>query len=426
MECQYKKNGVCELISKLAKKEVIPHVSACYACGKEILSRDINRVVISVALSSLNEEKDKERKYELINKYKDILNYSSDRRLINIMNGTGPGSQLWKILESIGIKHDNDCTCIEWAERMNAWGPFICRENKKEIVEHMKNSAKNYGWIDILTAIKKSIQNKIVFKLSILKPYDSLIDEAIRLSELIYSESIDIVIPLGSGSVNNDVEIRIALRSIEKNAIGYRKIYIIGCTPSFLLNNERICLIPLKEFKCNKEARISEKIRWAFNNLDVTQKIAFWNDDYVLLKKIDIRTIPNYHKGNLYRKKNKGYQKILNNTRNYLILNKHGDLNFDCHVPIIYDRNNFLSIKEQWDDSVKGSGFCAKSLYGNNFCSDDNIRIKDIKLGSNWNKKINKIIRQKRWIISYSDNALKNGFAEWLLKTFPNKSSFEK
>ena len=48
---------------------------------------------------------------------------------------------------------------------------------------------------------------------------------------------VDIIIPLGTGSKNNDDELRLLLRSIEKNGIGYRKIIVVASKiPSWLQN----------------------------------------------------------------------------------------------------------------------------------------------------------------------------------------------
>ena len=48
---------------------------------------------------------------------------------------------------------------------------------------------------------------------------------------------VDIIIPLGTGSKNNNDELRLFLRSIEKNGIGYRKIIVVASEiPNWLQN----------------------------------------------------------------------------------------------------------------------------------------------------------------------------------------------
>lgn len=266
--------------------------------------------------------------------------------------------------------------------------------------------------------IKKNPKQIIVHWISRPKPWE--------LIESDKYDPIDILIPLGSGSRYKNLEIKMALRSIEKYALGYRKIFIIGQIPNFLYESDRLKLISKKDFKCNKESRISQKVKWAFENLDLTSRIAFWNDDYLLLKESDVRLIPNYHKGKLFRKNNTGYSKYLNITHYYLSNKNLPTFNYDGHIPIIYDREKFLSISDQWEDSRKHKlGFVAKSIYGNNFCHNNAERLGDIKLANTWNKNIDTIMNNKRWLISYGDNALNSGFDKWMINNFPNKSIFE-
>ena len=436
MICPNFKNNICLLASKLCGEDVNVYNDTCNKCGGSTIQ---NKQTVCLAIYHLGQIK--KNKLEAIKLWKKmsetidltnkgnisqfgVISDKNKKKLQSILEGDGVGSQLWKILEKIGINHNAGCGCLDWAERMNLWGPELCDKNRKQIIEHMKKSAKNYGWGDVARAIRKAIKNKLIYKLNPLDPFGSLLNEAIIIA--VKKEPIDIIIPLGNGSKYNNIEICIALRSIEKNAIGYRRIFIIGKIPEFLIENDVVKLISLNEFNCGKEARISQKFIWAFNNLDTTDRVALWNDDYVLLQETDVRNIGNYYRGSLFRNNNKGYSKRLNATHDYLIRNKLPTLNYDCHVPIIYEKEKFLSIMNQWNDSKNNGGFTAKSIYGNNFCQNKNERIKDVKLGKGWSKQFNKILKNKRWLISYGDNALDNGLKEKLLELFPNKSSYEK
>ncbi len=429
MICKYRDGTNCAIAAKLSGLDRVTtatDASCEYCTMRATPPRDRNKVTCDLAIYALLLINSQTDALKLIKSSSDIYGtlLLGEDRLEKVLNGDGVGSCMWKILDSIGIKHTANCSCLDWAERMNAWGPDLCNKNRKQIIEHMKLSSKNYGWGDVARAIRKAIENKLIYKLNPLDPFGSLLNEAIRIA--IKKELIDIIIPLGNGSKYNNIEICIALRSIEKNAIGYRRIFIIGKIPEFLIENDVVKLISLNEFNCGKEARISQKFIWAFNNLDTTDRVALWNDDYVLLQETDIRNIDNYYKGSLLRSNNKGYSKRLNATHDYLIRNKLPTLNYDCHVPIIYEKEKFLSIMNQWNDSKNNGGFTAKSIYGNNFCQNKNERIKDVKLGKGWSKQFNKILKNKRWLISYGDNALNNGLKEKLLELFPNKSSYEK
>lgn len=432
MDCPYLKDGShCSLALHYRKlnqlsisDRILVTEKACLYCKEKASPPQYYNCVTLKLSNNNNQINPDEIDFENECSNKKLEDIIKNDRLEKVLNGDGVGSCMWKILDSIGIKHTANCPCLDWAERMNAWGPDLCNKNRKQIIEHMKLSSKNYGWGDVARAIRKAIENKLIYKLNPLDPFGSLLNEAIRIA--IKKEPIDIIIPLGNGSKYNNIEICIALRSIEKNAIGYRRIFIIGKIPEFLIENDVVKLISLNEFNCGKEARISQKFIWAFNNLDTTDRVVLWNDDYVLLQETDIRNIDNYYKGSLLRSNNKGYSKRLNATHDYLIRNKLPTLNYDCHVPIIYEKEKFLSIMNQWNDSKNNGGFTAKSIYGNNFCQNQNKRIKDVKLGKGWSKQFNKILKNKRWLISYGDNALNNGLKEKLLELFPNKSSYEK
>ena len=171
--------GIENLTTHLTEK-------ACDVCtNKSLPSQNINKVTISLAISGLNRIGDKEKSREFLSKYKDIISYDNKRpKLEKILNGSGVGSTIWKMLDSIGIKHDESCACLYWAERMNNWGTEGCKKYRKEIIDHFKNSSKNYGWGDFSLAAMKSIKTGLAFKINPLDIYGSLLDEAIRLTEL--------------------------------------------------------------------------------------------------------------------------------------------------------------------------------------------------------------------------------------------------
>jgi len=187
INCKYLKDKKCELASKLATTDVYPDIKVCIYCSQSDTPQQINNAVVSLAINAAN-KKDPKIAKNLISKYQKILTVqaassNNDKKLKEILNGNGVGSQLWKLLEGIGIEHKATCNCIHWAEKMNKWGKNGCNENRKLIIENMKNNAKSYGWGDISKAVTKSITSGLAFKLSIVDPYGSLLNEAIRLSE---------------------------------------------------------------------------------------------------------------------------------------------------------------------------------------------------------------------------------------------------
>jgi hypothetical protein len=241
------------------------------------------------------------------------------------------------------------------------------------------------------------------------------------------SPPIDIVLPLGSGSQHNDIELRYALRSIQRHAVGLRRIVVIGTIPSWLVATDVVMPVAMKEFSANKAARIALKFRWAFEHLDVTNTVAMWNDDYLMLRQQDIRSIPPIYRGHLNRPNaTKGWRRLLQHTAEALQAAAHGARHFDVHIPMLYEREKFLGMSDWWDRSAKDPiGLVAKSLYGNLHYADTAVRGRDCKLHANWQHRIDTPQVTRRWILSYGDGALAAGFIDWMAGRYPEPGPWE-
>lgn len=342
------------------------------------------------------------------------------------MGGDGVGSQLWKLIEAVGIQHTANCSCLDWAERMNAWGPAGCRQARREIVQHMQASAVNYGWLEIGAAVARAITSGLALRLSVTDPYGSLLDEAIRLAEAaLPRDPIDILLPLGPGSRHKDMELRYALRSIFQHAQGLRRVVVVGAIPKWLRETDQVLPVRRKEFKCNKASRISLKVAWSFENLELTPTVAFWNDDYILLRDYDIRSMPSYYRGLLWRKGVGGWQRLLNHTAKALQSAGLPQRHYDIHVPILLERDRFLVLAEWWIRSRSNSpGYVMKSVYGNNHCTVVAQKTRDMKLRSNWQKRVARL-KPGRWVMSYGDATMRAGFGKWLGSRYPLVGEFE-
>ncbi len=186
-DCKHLIGKACDLASQLAGKPVEPHKTACDFCTLKCdPARSINRVTVSIAISSLHQQDAKRQ--ELLNTYGHLLPradppQSGDQRLAVVISGHGPGSQLWKLLESLGVKHTNSCSCISRAEQMNAWGVAGCRDHRDEILGWMREGQDQFGWRDKLTAATRAVTTGLAFRLNPLDPFPGILDEAIRRAE---------------------------------------------------------------------------------------------------------------------------------------------------------------------------------------------------------------------------------------------------
>jgi hypothetical protein len=240
---------------------------------------------------------------------------------------------------------------------------------------------------------------------------------------------MDILIPLGSGSRYQNSELRFALRSIEKFATGFDRIFIVGKDPGFL--SDKVQFFEKADATgYNKEYRISEKVLWAFQSTDVSNEVAFWNDDFVLTKPVNVREIDYFQDGQLRdiaeRKKKQKYGATLLATHTTLVAAGRPALNYEIHCPIIYQRDKFIGLQSWWTASKESKqGFCAKSIYSNNVLPAPGPAMKDIKL-KDFDMAVAQIAARDRWVFSYGARAFGNGMKNFLETMFPEKSSYER
>jgi hypothetical protein len=245
-------------------------------------------------------------------------------------------------------------------------------------------------------------------------------------------DKIDIVIPLGSGSKHRNAELRFALRSIERFALGVRRVVVLGVDPGFL--SDDVWHVPCDDVEGNKEYRIAAKFLWAFENVPgLSPVVAMWNDDYVLTREVDVRELKLEHRGSLAdaaaRHHNQRYSAALALTASELRRENLDIYHYDIHRPVLYDGKFFISLLPWWIKSGRsGCGMVVKSVYGNNWLAgrDPGEQVRDCKLtGFRSAARVRRRIRH-RWVFSYSDRALERGLYEWLRGEFPRKSVFEK
>lgn len=435
MKCKHLCSDVCDIARKLLVGYGIdaaprPHVSACAFCtNRASPPQQINEVTVSLALTTAQ---DPTARRGIFLAHKQHLQQTAPseggERLEAIEQGHGVGSTLWRLLASLGIQHTTTCSCLTLAEEMNRLGPDGCRRERSRLVASMRRNARVYGWGAVTVAATRAVASGLAWRLNPLDPYGSLLDEAIRRVETASEKpAIDIVLPLGPGSRYGDIELRFALRSIREHAEGLRRIVVLGAIPSWLREADAVVPVRLPEFtKTNKAARIALKFRWAFERLDVTDTVAMWNDDYLMLRQQDIRTIPPIYRGQLGRKPIGGWRRLLQHTSEILSEAGYGTRHFDIHVPIVYERQKFLAINDWWERCAKDRiGLVAKSVYGNIHYADTAVKGRDCKLQGDWQRRIETERVTRRWVISYGDGALAARFADWMAKRYPEPAPWE-
>jgi hypothetical protein len=95
----------------------------------------------------------------------------------------GPGTELKKILASLGVNPSPSCDCNGKAAQMNIWGVKFCRANLETIVGWMKDGAPRWKWTDKVWAASRAVATGLAFKLDLGDPFRSIVVEAIRRAE---------------------------------------------------------------------------------------------------------------------------------------------------------------------------------------------------------------------------------------------------
>lgn len=238
------------------------------------------------------------------------------------------------------------------------------------------------------------------------------------------SKSIDIVLPLGPSKIDH-IDLRYALRSIEKHVKNYRDIWIIGDLPRWIQNVKHLGVSDDPDPRW-KEFNIFRKIKSCCINRDITEDFLFANDDHFFLDDIDASSYPYYYKGTVtdsWINNRSHYRKTANHTRRWLERRGFKDHNFDSHCPIIYNKHKFLTSYDDIDWQT-AYGYLIKTHY----CAVNRVKgvyMQDCKLSKKFTLEEVRERAEDRHVISCTDAAMKAGLRDFLEEKFPTKSKYE-
>jgi len=187
MECPHLHNGVCLIATALAAKDVVASAATCAACCRETAAQAANRVTVSAAINAVRD--DQQLAGQIIEAQRAVLGeelydvLSRPRRLAAVEAGNGVGSQLWRLLASLSVRHTPACKCLPLAEEMNRLGPAGCRRERPRLVQQMRENSVEYGWTTVAQAAARALLNGLAWRLDLADVFGSLLDEAINLAE---------------------------------------------------------------------------------------------------------------------------------------------------------------------------------------------------------------------------------------------------
>lgn len=245
------------------------------------------------------------------------------------------------------------------------------------------------------------------------------------------TKKTDVVYVLGTGSKWSNNEIRFSLRSLEKNLLNFGQVFVVGECPAFLQNVVHIPARDIFNPAINADGNIITKVLAACKDKRLSDDFLFINDDHLVIKPIDVNDVPPLHKGDMTTYK-PDYWKLnywrgrLKSTMEVLRERKLPTLHFDCHTPIIFNKEKFFEIMNTFDYK-QGIGYTMKSLYGNMvypdgpFLTDQKKTVfKQFKLAE-LRKRLN-----EPTFMAFNDEGLNNSLKWWLVENFGTRSRFEK
>lgn len=243
--------------------------------------------------------------------------------------------------------------------------------------------------------------------------------------------NMDVVIPLGNGSPWKNNELRYFLRSLHRHLQGYGTIYIIGSCPDWLNTQAPgIQHIPIANVHPAEPARnIYQKLLMACFLPGMSEKFLYCNDGYVFTQDVVAQNIiAHYKEHNLEESANRvqagnTFRQALLNTAKALRDAKCDIKNFDVHVPMHINKNDFVQLQDyNWNLPY---GFTAKSLYANTFSIEGEAWY-DCKINKDETPEHLNQLATQRWVFSYGDGAIFGNLRQWLQDRFPDKSPWEK
>lgn len=221
--------------------------------------------------------------------------------------------------------------------------------------------------------------------------------------------------------LKNDVradELRYSLRSVVKN-FKFNRIFFYGGCPK---NIHPDVYVNYEQSGKTKYARTRGMFKSIFTNNDITEDFWLFNDDFFILRPVD--KVPYIIDGTVqkYRdaiRKRYGRDSVytIRLSKSIDILEKHelDTLNYECHVPMLINRNKGRRLLRVFDDDA-----IFRSTYGNYFKVGGMIQ-KDVKIIS-----LKSIPENNDILLSTSDESFKHGkVGKYIKDMFNGKCRYE-
>lgn len=239
------------------------------------------------------------------------------------------------------------------------------------------------------------------------------------------STQLDIVIPLAANSYTDNLELRFALRSIQKYLSDFRQVFIIGRKPEWI---KEVVHKPINEYAGDrfKDMNMRKKIMYACSLPELSDEFLYFHDDHFLLKSVRAPRFPIHHKGLLQDTlkiitMRNPYRDVVMNTIKMLVAKGKPTVDYDTHCPMIIDKKKFVDETSSVDHNKP---FVIKSMYGN-IVGIEGEFYRDCKIKSHISKAEISALIKDRMYFSTSERALGPDMIEVFNVLYPKKSKFE-
>ena len=234
---------------------------------------------------------------------------------------------------------------------------------------------------------------------------------------------VNVLYILGTGSLFGNEELRYSLRSVDKFGKNVGRVFITGECPDFV-DKSKVTFLP--ELDIGKPM-INHwwKVDQTFRKTDIGEKALLMYDDIFFCESVDLSTYPWQWRGDLPEEKPIGeYRRSLFNARTFLFENNLPVYDYECHTPCIYEKSKFIQLEKFYNElKLDDSAMAVRSVYANMFANPEK-RIDDLKIRSVVDSVDNFV--KGRDCFSIADDCFEGPVEEWLKKTFPERSRWEK
>lgn len=232
-------------------------------------------------------------------------------------------------------------------------------------------------------------------------------------------KATDVVIPYKK--THDDLELRYALRSIEKNLEGLGLIFIVGDKPDWIQN---VQYIPNTN-RDHKGVNVGHALRMAMWREDLSENFLIWHDDMFLLERI--KDIPVWH-GKSIKEFSKTYNSIYP-TSYYTRKIDDTDIDkelphFELHIPMMANK---ILLSNQLRDEPRARRYLMRTLYFIENVPEDQWEYhEDVKIHSYSGSRGWQDNERFKTFVSSADNVFLGVVYPILKDMFPDKSIYEK